>query len=573
MNVTPDQARGALMFACGVLFVAAAAFAAWRDIPKLTASPLALSLPAALLILTAASFALRIDRLSTDTLAHPEIYVPNIPLPANISEPPPRHTLRDTLAWHFHDEPHPAGYYLIAGLWTAIFGTSEFVLRLPSAILGALSIPFIYLAATRILPVRAAWIAAALLAFNGHHIFWSRLARMYAMVCLLGLAATWLLFVILRQGPTRARLAAYFAVSWLGLFTDILYWPLLFAHVIVCLLHAGRVRNLLFRVQMMIVMLGTHVAAHAVYRARPSPIYEPTWEFLRDFLSFGFSFRNDAWRSPENGWPRWMLEALLVFALVLIACGIRRVPAPCRDTSAVYPTRRSLLLMMLGAVLIDLAFSYIAFQRNLLMATVSLLAVAAFAAACLIHRVPYPRAGRALPDPLVIVGLLPPLMVYAASFFASLTAGRLFLVFVPGLLMLLAAGIHRLARSRPIAIGLAVAVIGVTAASVVHFRSQSASPRDYKQLGLAIKRHLDPADLILVQKKSWATTPLFYYLASHSHQLVAADHDSAAARAQRVWLVEMEYEPPTAPMAAAVAGRRATTTFTFRGCRATLFEK
>src|SRR5262249_6542305 len=52
---------------------------------------------------------LRLHGLDHKTLSHPEVYVPGIDLPEDISEPPPRLTFGWLVWWHFHDEPHPQG--------------------------------------------------------------------------------------------------------------------------------------------------------------------------------------------------------------------------------------------------------------------------------------------------------------------------------------------------------------------------------------------------------------------------------------------------------------------------------
>ena len=65
-----------------------------------------------LLLAVVAGAILRLTGLDHGGMTHPEVYIPGIPLPADISEPPPRLTFLDALRWHFHDEPHPVGYYM-----------------------------------------------------------------------------------------------------------------------------------------------------------------------------------------------------------------------------------------------------------------------------------------------------------------------------------------------------------------------------------------------------------------------------------------------------------------------------
>ena len=101
-----------------------------------------------LIVLTA--FALRYIGVDEKSISHPEVYAPGIELAAEISEPPPRYDFEESLTWHFHEEPHPVGYYMGMFAWTSAFGTSELALRLPGVVLGALSVIFVFLIGRRV---------------------------------------------------------------------------------------------------------------------------------------------------------------------------------------------------------------------------------------------------------------------------------------------------------------------------------------------------------------------------------------------------------------------------------------
>lgn len=104
------------------------------------------------------------------------------------------------------DFVHPPLYYLF--LHPVMFlSQSEFALRLPSALLGTLSIPLMYhLARDLEGPQRRGWnsglLAAALLALNPFHIWFSREARNYQLVFFLSLLLL-ILFHQLLQGRRR----------------------------------------------------------------------------------------------------------------------------------------------------------------------------------------------------------------------------------------------------------------------------------------------------------------------------------------------------------------------------------
>ena len=72
-------------------------------------------------------------------------------------------------------------------------------MRLPSALLGTACIPLVFWLGMLTRQQAAGWIAAALVAVNGHLVFWSQIARMFTLACCLGLLATILLLKIAQQ--------------------------------------------------------------------------------------------------------------------------------------------------------------------------------------------------------------------------------------------------------------------------------------------------------------------------------------------------------------------------------------
>jgi hypothetical protein len=93
--------------------------------------------------------------------------------------------------------------------WLAFVGSpvDEATLRLPAAVLGALSIPLTAWAFRPLLGARQGWIAAFVLACSSFHMYWSQSARAYTLVLVLSLVgAGWAL-----RGCVHARPALYFA--------------------------------------------------------------------------------------------------------------------------------------------------------------------------------------------------------------------------------------------------------------------------------------------------------------------------------------------------------------------------
>jgi uncharacterized membrane protein len=115
-------------------------------------------------------------------------------------------------------DPHPPLYYLLMHYWIGL-GQSEFILRLPSAPAGAAAIPLLYWLAREWGGRWSATASAWLLAIAPLHIWYSQEARMYALVCTLGLASALSYTLAVRRGSLLAW-GAWIVVTVAGLYTD-----------------------------------------------------------------------------------------------------------------------------------------------------------------------------------------------------------------------------------------------------------------------------------------------------------------------------------------------------------------
>jgi mannosyltransferase len=109
-------------------------------------------------------------------------------------------------------DPHPPAYYLFLHSWINL-GQSEFILRLPSALFGALSVLVLYWIGRSLHLERLALWAAGLLAIDPLHIWYSQEARMYAPAAFLGLAGIYFAIRLLRQSSWRAWLGYIIAFA------------------------------------------------------------------------------------------------------------------------------------------------------------------------------------------------------------------------------------------------------------------------------------------------------------------------------------------------------------------------
>ena len=114
-------------------------------------------------------------------------------------------------------EATPYVYYVVAWLWSSVFGLGEVGLRSMSALAGTATIPVAYLAGAVLVSRRTGLVAAALVATNPFLVWYSQEARSYALLALL-CAGSVLAFGLALRG-TRGGLAGWAAVSALAIAT------------------------------------------------------------------------------------------------------------------------------------------------------------------------------------------------------------------------------------------------------------------------------------------------------------------------------------------------------------------
>lgn len=111
-------------------------------------------------------------------------------------------------------EPTPPLYYALIGLLMRLFGESDFVLRLPSALIGAATMPAVFALGRRFFGRATGYVAALFLAVHPLHVFYSREARVYPLLLLESV----LLWLFLRRAlaDDRWRSWALFGATLLG---------------------------------------------------------------------------------------------------------------------------------------------------------------------------------------------------------------------------------------------------------------------------------------------------------------------------------------------------------------------
>lgn len=520
------------------------------------------------------ALALRLWGVDLRSMSHPEIYAPGIDLVEGISEPPPRHDFFTALYWHYHDEPHPIGWYMAMFGWTEMFGTSLFSLRLPSVLFGAAAIIPIALIGRRLWGPAAGLLAGALLALHGFNLFWNQIARMYSPGLFFGLLSTLLLLCLIENPRPRRGLAVAYVLSVIaGVQCIELFWPLLILQIVWVTIVApglnwpglwqvlrspfGKDTNVL-QVQAVALMLAAPELLHSLYRSRAGAAEDPGAFFFLDFAAFGFLFGRSGNLPPEISIPMIYLFVLASLWIVLAALGLRKqerwVTFPLQDRRLV-PFKFGAAVSLACFVLM-LWMAAIAHYRNFPLAVVAFLPVVALFVPAMaeagrtVMRTALPSLDRALsrvpPVPLLLAlfSFVAPLLLFAASFKMSVLAPRAFTVFLPYQILLATGGIMWIWRRWPLA-GLVplLAILFAFVSSVPYSWKDRGSPRDYQAIYEAIAPQVRADDLVFLRNRNWEDTPLFYYL--KIGKFVVSDWQEAleADPEARVWLITWPEDP------------------------------
>ena len=511
---------------------------------------------------------LRLWDLGGPTLTHPEAYIPGIDLIPGLSEPPPRHGFMETLSWHFHKEWHPVGFYMMMWAWVKLAGTSEFALRLPSALFGIASVWLVSRLGAAAFNRRTGAVAALLLALHGFHIYWSQMARMYAAGTALALLSTWLLVMLMRSGGRRPWLETGYAAAVVATTqTDVLLLALPFLHIawVVLITPASPLRAgslwrpggvqpaRILQVQAVaLAVISCEFVRTALLARHGGATPDSSPHFLLHYLDFGFLFDPGAWFSSSGAPAMLPVVALAATALTLALAGMRVRGAELAAGPSPVPLPFQVVVAgVIAGVALTLFYAAISERHRAALATLAVFPLACLLLPAIAARVKPVLNGivpgvvawveRLSPFGLLIalIAFGPPLVFYAMSLVKSVLAPRAFLPFVPFFLLLIAAGFAALpirSTLRALA-GTALALLFL--ASYAYFRAAGHGPRDYKGVAAIIAREERPGDAIVVRRQHWADTPFFYYL---PHARYLTPEQVTRIGGSRAWVTEWSEE-------------------------------
>ncbi|MEN6624940.1 MAG: glycosyltransferase family 39 protein [Candidatus Sumerlaeia bacterium] len=237
---------------------------------------------------------------------------------------------------------HFPTYFVLLKYWTAIFGDTEFALRLPSLICVVAAIPFIFFAARGAWGEPAAWWASIFYLLNARAVWAAQEARPYGLVMLAAAAA---LHALIRAlNGSRAHWWGLFVFwSLLGLVSHATYLFIFAGQALVTALWMLRSRNwragwivsiliLAVSIAAAYFWLGSH-AAHHVEKAATGKSHGLDLSLFRDGTLdvFWGAERFEFWKGSKN------IFILLVLALLFFAWRASRRQAPGADVPRCAP--------------------------------------------------------------------------------------------------------------------------------------------------------------------------------------------------------------------------------------------
>ncbi len=100
-------------------------------------------------------------------------------------------------------DTHPPMLYVMAKLASGLWGGSEFAIRMPAALLGSVSVLFVFKVGEILWGRKEGLIAAFLLSISAYHVQYSQEARDYSLLVFLALLSLIFLLMALKQGQKR----------------------------------------------------------------------------------------------------------------------------------------------------------------------------------------------------------------------------------------------------------------------------------------------------------------------------------------------------------------------------------
>lgn len=231
-------------------------------------------------------------------------------------------------------------YTLGMAFWIKVLGTSEVAVRLPSAIAGTLAIPGLYGLGRMLRGPRLGLIAAALLTISPYAHWYAQDAKMYSLLVLLTILATWVLLIAIRRGGMAWTVYGIVAALTLGIHAIFLLMLVAHAVVAVGLWRAGYgARPTARQTRWLAILIGVATLPLLIWGAIFAVRNGPTWQvkatpwaiLQRMLVEFSVTHRASA---AMQMWGVWLYIALAALGIGLTWWAGKGAP-PSSDPSSI----------------------------------------------------------------------------------------------------------------------------------------------------------------------------------------------------------------------------------------------
>src|SRR5215212_7688605 len=179
----------------------------------------------ALLAICVVGLAVRLYGLGSESLWWDEVYTIG-----EMAHPGPLEIIRLSST-----DNNPPLLYLMLHYWILLAGNSEFSVRLPSAIAGAIAVAVLYRIGALLFDRSAGLLAAFILALSAYHLRYAQEARAYGLMVFLTLLSFYFFLWVIKGGAPRYVSIGYVISTALLMYTHF-YGVFFVAAQIVCLL-------------------------------------------------------------------------------------------------------------------------------------------------------------------------------------------------------------------------------------------------------------------------------------------------------------------------------------------------
>jgi len=277
---------------------------------------------------------------------------------------------RDLVTYVFRSDAHPPGSYLLLRYWIALVGNSEVAARMFGVLPSFGAVALTYLLARRVAGVRVALLATGLMAVAPFQVAVAQQVRMYALLTLLTLASTYLIWRALEQHRPGLWIG-YALVQAASIYVHYFAFLIWGFHALYVLLFARR------STQAWRWFLGASVVV--------ALLYAPWWSRLAAHIVEG---RGWAWFKPRTG----VLD-LLSATLSLLTYGGHQssAAAPTFYSGAPLPPAQAIVRLLPFAILAGVGSLSLPRQPRLFLTLYLLAPLSAVGVATLWRTFAYPR--------------------------------------------------------------------------------------------------------------------------------------------------------------------------------------